>query len=204
MSVPSPFSDPFCPILSPFRFRYLRSSLLFPLSFHAHPSSRVRCDLKDLPVSKAGRHPSCSNCKERGLKCVYVSLHPPLHIPPSAPNSFPPFPHHRDEYGQVKSVKLLRRGRRLQQAEYVQLPTQASTSGGYAVLIPPPLSSRALYGKVRAGDDDDALLTGPSPPSNVTPMPTPAFFDSQFWRRFQLQRAYRSPITSMHLNVFSW
>jgi len=99
---------------------------------------RVRCDLKDLPVSKAGRHPSCSNCKERGLKCV-------------------------DEYGQVKSVKLLRRGRRLQQAE-------------------------ALYGKVKSGDDEDILLTGPLPPPNVTPLPTPAFFESQFWRRFLLQR----------------
>ena len=94
----------------------------FVLSPHssvcAHPShcvSRVRCDLKDLPVSKAGRHPSCSNCKERGLKCVYVLTL--LHLPPFVLNS----PTHRDEYGQVKSVKLLRRGRRLQQAEYVQL-----------------------------------------------------------------------------------
>jgi len=104
---------------------------------------RVRCDLKDLPVSKAGRHPSCSNCKERGLKCV-------------------------DEYGQVKSVKLLRRGRRLQQAE-------------------------AVYGKVKAGEEDDTLLIGPSPPPNVTPLPTSAFFDSQFWRRFQLQRPVIEP-----------
>jgi len=73
-----------------------------------------------------------------------------------------------DEYGQVKSVKLLRRGRRLQQAE-------------------------AVYGKVKAGEEDDSLLIGPSPPPNVTPMPTPAFFDSQFWRRFQLQRPVIEP-----------
>ena len=32
--------------------------------------SRVRCDLKDLPVSPSGQHPPCSNCNERGLKCV--------------------------------------------------------------------------------------------------------------------------------------
>ena len=34
-------------------------------------------------------------------------------------------------------------------------------------------------------------------------MPTPAFFESQFWRRFQLQRAYRSPITSNTKRVSS-
>lgn len=55
--------------------------LPFP-SVRAHPFvRRVRCDLKDLPISKAGRHPSCSNCKERGLKCVYV-LTPLASIPP--------------------------------------------------------------------------------------------------------------------------
>lgn len=35
-------------------------------------SLRVRCDLKDLPFTSAGPHPPCSNCKERGLKCVSV------------------------------------------------------------------------------------------------------------------------------------
>ncbi|KAH9934813.1 uncharacterized protein B0H18DRAFT_488520 [Fomitopsis serialis] len=55
---------------------------------------RVRCDLKDLPISPTGQHPPCSNCNERGLKCV-------------------------DEFAEVKAVKLLRRGRRLQQVEAV-------------------------------------------------------------------------------------
>jgi hypothetical protein len=55
------------------------------------------------------------------------------------------------------------------------------------------LSSRAVYGKVRAGEEDDTLLIGPSPPPNVTPLPTSAFFDSQFWRRFQLQRPVIEP-----------
>ena len=33
---------------------------------------RVRCDLKDLPADTAVPHPACSNCKERGIRCVYV------------------------------------------------------------------------------------------------------------------------------------
>jgi len=94
-------------------------------------------------MNKTGRHPSCTNCKERGLKCV-------------------------DEYGQVKSVKLLRRGRRLQQAE-------------------------ALYGKVQPGDEEETLLSGPAPPTNVTPMLKPEFFDSSFWRRFHSQRPIIEP-----------
>ena len=32
----------------------------------------MRCDLKDLPSGPDGPPKSCSNCKERGLKCVYV------------------------------------------------------------------------------------------------------------------------------------
>ena len=35
---------------------------------------RVRCDLKDLPIGSVGPLPACSNCKERGIKCVLVSL----------------------------------------------------------------------------------------------------------------------------------
>jgi hypothetical protein len=132
-------------------------------------------------VSKAGRHPSCSNCKERGFKCVHVSLSTYLHSPltPSAGR--------RGEYDQVKSVEFLRRGRRLQQAEYV-LRLSHMCPGGY--VCSSSLSSRALYGNVKAGDDEDMLSTGLSPPPNVTPMPTPAFFESQFWRPFQLQHAH--------------
>ena len=45
-------------------------------------------------------------------------------------------PGRRDEYGQVKSVKLLRRGRRLQQAEYVLSPVSAIRSPvGLCILI---------------------------------------------------------------------
>ncbi|TFK42735.1 hypothetical protein BDQ12DRAFT_623993 [Crucibulum laeve] len=98
---------------------------------------RVRCDLKDLPIASAGPHPACSNCKERGIKCV-------------------------DEFADVKAVKLLRRGRRLQQVE-------------------------AIYGKTA-----DAEGGSSSPPATRLPslIPTlqPDFFASPFWHWFTLQR----------------
>ena len=70
---------------------------------------RVRCDLKDLNYIVAGPTPSCSNCTERNIKCVYVIL--------LSPHPFALTLHFRDEFADVKAVKLLRRGRRLQQVE---------------------------------------------------------------------------------------
>ncbi|KAI0079977.1 hypothetical protein K474DRAFT_438548 [Panus rudis PR-1116 ss-1] len=102
---------------------------------------RVRCDLKDLPVSASGHHPPCSNCKERGLKCV-------------------------DEFAEVKAVKLLRRGRRLQQVE-------------------------AVYGKTSA---DDSSLHAVIPPPTVIPKIRPEFFNSSFFRRFHIQRPILEPV----------
>ncbi|THG99635.1 hypothetical protein EW026_g2735 [Hermanssonia centrifuga] len=96
---------------------------------------RVRCDLKDLAASGTGQSPSCSNCRERGLKCV-------------------------DEFAEVKAVKLLRRGRRLQQAE-------------------------AVYGKV---PPDEASLRSVTPPPSVIPRLAQEFFDSPFFHRFQIQK----------------
>ncbi|KAF8894459.1 hypothetical protein BD779DRAFT_1501136 [Infundibulicybe gibba] len=105
---------------------------------------RVRCDLKDLPISSAGPHTTCSNCKERGLKCV-------------------------DEFADVKAVKLLRRGRRLQQVE-------------------------AIYGKVT--DQDGASSS--SPPAtrltNVIPHLQAEFFASPFWHWLCVQRPILDPI----------
>ncbi len=76
---------------------------------------RVRCDLKDLPFGSAGPHPACSNCKERGLKCVYGHPLPALiDLRVLIPVIY------RDEFADVKAVKLLRRGRRLQQVECVR------------------------------------------------------------------------------------
>ncbi|KAF9228637.1 hypothetical protein BS17DRAFT_772276 [Gyrodon lividus] len=119
---------------------------------------RVRCDLKDLPPSTTPigvPQTSCSNCRERGIKCV-------------------------DEFAEVKAVKLLRRGRRLQQVE-------------------------AVYGKV-----SDNASTGLSTPQNSTTSATlPAailgtkqtlipqlrleFFNSSFFRRFCVQRPVIEP-----------
>lgn len=102
---------------------------------------RVRCDLKDLPFSSTGTQPQCSNCKERGLKCV-------------------------DEFAEVKAVKLLRRGRRLQQVE-------------------------AVYGK--SIDEDGGLFTAPSLSPGLIPRLKPEFFSSAFFRRFHIQHPVIDP-----------
>lgn len=57
--------------------------LLFLALIHLFILCRVRCDLKDLNYIAAGPTPSCSNCKERNIKCVYVIL---LSPPPRRPH----------------------------------------------------------------------------------------------------------------------
>ncbi|OBZ75949.1 hypothetical protein A0H81_04443 [Grifola frondosa] len=101
---------------------------------------RVRCDLKDLPILGSGQHPPCSNCSERGLNCV-------------------------DEFAEVKAVKLLRRGRRLQKVE-------------------------AVYGKT---PKDEVDLHSVTPPRSVIPQLKPEFFRSPFFRRFHVQRPIIEP-----------
>ncbi|KAI0063471.1 hypothetical protein BV25DRAFT_434001 [Artomyces pyxidatus] len=102
---------------------------------------RVRCDLKDLPFSNAGHQQHCSNCKERGIKCV-------------------------DEFAQVKAVKLLRRGRRLQQVE-------------------------AFYGKTM--DEEGGLFSTPSLSPSLIPKLKPEFFSSAFFRRLHVQHPIIDP-----------
>ncbi|OCH95495.1 hypothetical protein OBBRIDRAFT_788050 [Obba rivulosa] len=102
---------------------------------------RVRCDLKDLPISGTGQHPPCSNCSERGLKCV-------------------------DEFAEVKAVKLLRRGRRLQQVE-------------------------AVYGK---NAPEENSLHSVTPPRSIIPKLRPEFFSSPFFRRLNIQRPVVEPM----------
>ncbi|KAF8630397.1 hypothetical protein AX15_002951 [Amanita polypyramis BW_CC] len=97
---------------------------------------RVRCDLKDLSLSSETHQ--CSNCKERGLNCV-------------------------DEYAEMKTVKLLRRGRRLQQVE-------------------------AMYGKIKNVDSPTPAQT----PSQI-PALNPNFFSSPFWTLFCIQRPILDP-----------
>jgi len=106
-----------------------------------HKLTRVRCDLKDLSISTSGQHPPCSNCSERGLKCV-------------------------DEFAEVKAVKLLRRGRRLQQVE-------------------------AVYGQ-NSGDEDSLHLV--NPPRSIIPRLQPEFFSSPFFHRFHIQRPILEPM----------
>ncbi|KAF9453286.1 hypothetical protein P691DRAFT_720161 [Macrolepiota fuliginosa MF-IS2] len=105
---------------------------------------RVRCDLKDLVIATAGPNPSCSNCKERNIKCV-------------------------DEFADVKAVKLLRRGRRLQQVE-------------------------AIYGKT---SDMQASTASTTPPTtrlpSIIPNLRPEFFASAFWLWFCIQRPILDP-----------
>ncbi|KAJ4479505.1 hypothetical protein C8R41DRAFT_843688 [Lentinula lateritia] len=100
---------------------------------------RVRCDLKDISIPVTGPHPACSNCKERGLKCV-------------------------DEFADVKAVKLLRRGRRLQQVE-------------------------AIYGKEANQNSSSSSYLGlPTRIPSTIPTLHSDFFDSAFWQWFSLQR----------------
>lgn len=98
---------------------------------------RVRCDLKDLSASS--NHSPCSNCKERGLNCV-------------------------DEYAEIKAVKLLRRGRRLQQVE-------------------------AIYGKIKSAEN--AVLSAQA--STDIPTLKYEFFASKFWTWFCIQRPVLDP-----------
>ncbi|CAK5279459.1 unnamed protein product [Mycena citricolor] len=103
---------------------------------------RVRCDLKDLPVA-TGPHPACSNCQERGLKCV-------------------------DEFADVKAVKLLRRGRRLQQVE-------------------------AIYGKGAPDESSPGSVPIAARMPSIIPQLKPEFFSSPFWSWFSLQRPILDP-----------
>ncbi|KAI0957620.1 hypothetical protein AcW1_005952 [Taiwanofungus camphoratus] len=92
-------------------------------------------------MSATGQHPPCSNCSERGLKCV-------------------------DEFAEVKAVKLLRRGRRLQQVE-------------------------AVYGQ---SANDENSLHSVNPPRSVIPKLKPEFFGSPFFHRLHIQRPILEPM----------
>ncbi|KAF8590449.1 hypothetical protein K439DRAFT_87429 [Ramaria rubella] len=108
---------------------------------------RVRCDLKDLPDSN-----TCSNCQEHGFNCV-------------------------DEYRDVKAVKLLRRGRRIQQVEAVYGAGGATTS--------------------KSPECEQAVPTASQPPHtscySIIPRLNPRFFDSRFYARFHIQRPIIEP-----------
>jgi hypothetical protein len=155
------------------RMRRYSRFLAQPTTVCSVVGNRVRCDLKDLPFSSTGTQPQCSNCKERGLKCVSVPS-------PGQALSFLRSSHsYSDEFAEVKAVKLLRRGRRLQQVEFVSTLTLSS---------PPLVNSfcRAVYGKTI--DEDGGLFAPPSLSPGLIPRLKPEFFSSAFFRRFHIQR----------------
>lgn len=121
---------------------------------------RVRCDLKDLAAESNGIRPlSCSNCKERGIKCVYVSTPPPLFLAPirDVVSS--------DEFAEVKNVKILRRGRRILEAE--------KEFG--------KITSNDLFASCKSCSE---IEMG----KNSIPVLTIDFFASNFYNRFTMQR----------------
>lgn len=114
---------------------------------------RVRCDLKDLaPVTTSDgvQQPSCSNCKERNIKCV-------------------------DEFAEVKAVKLLRRGRRLQQVEAV-----------YGKVTDTPTPSPTQHAST-------PTATPSTPNQSIIPQLKIEFLSSTFFRRFCAQRPVIEP-----------
>ena len=142
-----------------------------------HPA-RVRCDLKDLPpviTPNGPQHQSCSNCRERNIKCVYVS--PPSH------QSITSHACSRDEFAEVKAVKLLRRGRRLQQVECVPIIVQSSSVSS---------PRRAVYGKVTCdlplSEKPDTSTHTSTPKQSVIPQLKLDLLNSTFFRRFCVQR----------------
>ncbi|KAF8516906.1 hypothetical protein BU17DRAFT_20348, partial [Hysterangium stoloniferum] len=103
---------------------------------------RVRCDLKDLQGSG-----SCTNCQEHGFNCV-------------------------DEYREVKAVKMLRRGRRIQQVEAVYGAGLEQEQSGPPIVGDPPPSATTTY---------------------IIPRLDPQFFVSRFFARFHVQRPIIEP-----------
>ncbi|KAJ7771697.1 hypothetical protein B0H16DRAFT_1660677 [Mycena metata] len=113
-----------------------------PKSSRQQYSACGACRMRRTSQSQAVPIPACSNCQERGLKCV-------------------------DEFADVKAVKLLRRGRRLQQVE-------------------------AIYGK---GAEDSSSMPLPMAARlpSIIPQLKPEFFSSPFWSWFSMQRPILDP-----------
>lgn len=90
----------------------------------------------------------------------------------------------------MKAVKLLRRGRRLQQVESVPLPLSFSLA-----LFNSPC--RAVYGK--SIDEEGGLFAAPSLTPGLIPRLKPEFFSSAFFRRFHIQRQPFQPLVRLSL-----
>jgi hypothetical protein len=173
---------------------------------------RVKCDLKEKqdaleretredeergvgPVRASVRRKKaiCTNCEERGTNCVYVTFSssldtlvillgeaisetrrtPPSHISPLTLIF-------RDEYAPLKAAKQLRRGKRISEIEMLYGKTAASA----AVAANP--------------DEGDEGSRSPKGKDRIEFIPelTKEFFDSPFFRRFQIQSESSGPFSS--------
>ncbi|KZO99407.1 hypothetical protein CALVIDRAFT_596006 [Calocera viscosa TUFC12733] len=104
---------------------------------------RVKCDLKDVAMSRSPGDPEplqCSNCRQRQLNCV-------------------------DEYAK-KPAKMMRRGRRLQQAQLMYGMGSGSQSSSPTVASFGPQAQK----------------------QSIIPLLQPSFFESEFFRHFYFQR----------------
>lgn len=146
------------------------------ISAHLLCPYSVRCDLKDLPGSNTGQPVSCTNCRERGLKCVSVLLRILSRVFPLTPFPATSSPRSKlSSYSDAAGV-CSRQSKLLCHC----------TARPWARLISRD-NCRAVYGKV---PPEHASLRSVTPPQTVIPRLAPEFFDSPFFWRFQIQRTY--------------
>ncbi len=133
---------------------------------------RVRCDLKDLPIATAGPNPACSNCKERGLKCVYVlpTFRAGFSVDVSTETSSPT-------------------SRPLSSFDAVVVYSRSSELCSFATRHYLIAYFRAIYGKATDSQNGSSHFASPAThlPS-IIPQLKPEFFSSSFWRWFSVQR----------------
>lgn len=82
---------------------------------------------------------------------------------------------HRDEFAPIKAAKQLRRGKRISEIEVIY-------------------GKQAADAAAVSDDNKKKPLKARSPPSGPLPELTPQFFESPFFRRFQVQSESFSPI----------
>ncbi len=155
--------------------------LLFPLVLHQLPrfQGKMRPQGTSTTLPSPPASPQLAQTAQNAVSNACKSR-TSSHLLPSLTRS-------SDEYADIKSVKLLRRGRRLQQVEYVQPPFVCFSSPPF-ILVP---IHRALYGNTSAVDLRPSL--SPVSPSTLSPsasavrLPTMQFLRSDFFRRLSLQ-----------------
>jgi hypothetical protein len=159
-------------------------------------SFRVRCDLKDLPLSASGSCPTCSNCKERGLKCMYDQ--PCFFFLPRLTPNFSQrriCPSKSCQAPQTGSATAGSRVRRSMILALFFLSDKSRRQGYFGTLFFLFLrraADRAIYGKTAEGEDSPSLpsLRSQQPSPSTIPHLKPEFFSSHFWHRFCTHRQF--------------